>query len=149
MSDTPPFPWSRETVEGERTIFNLTPVDSSLEARFAEFLDRATDVAAWAKLTMNSRFALEYISKAGALRYYYPDFVLRLADDTLPDRRDQGPGGPRRRAQGPPRPTLVQGRHTPLRARLGLREGPPEAVRQVQRRQHRGPAPVLGRERRG
>ena len=53
-----------------------------LEARFAKFLDRATDVAAWAKLTMNSRFALEYISKAGALRYYYPDFVVRLTDDT-------------------------------------------------------------------
>ena len=82
VSDTPPFPWSRKTVEGEQTIFNLTPVDSSLEARFAEFLDRATDVTAWAKLTMNSRFALEYISNAGALRYYYPDFVLRLADDT-------------------------------------------------------------------
>jgi type III restriction enzyme len=82
VSDTPPFPWSRKTVEGERTIFNLTPIDSSLEARFAQFLDRATDVTAWAKLTMNSRFALEYISNAGALRYYYPDFVLRLADDT-------------------------------------------------------------------
>ena len=80
--DTPPFPWSRETVPGERTVFNLTPVDSSLEARFARFLDRATDVTAWAKLTMNTRFALEYISKAGALRYYYPDFVMRLSDDT-------------------------------------------------------------------
>jgi len=82
VSDTPPFPWSRQTVEGERTIFNLTPVDSTLEARFAQFLDRATDVTAWAKLTMNTRFALEYISKAGALRHYYPDFVLRLDDDT-------------------------------------------------------------------
>jgi type III restriction enzyme len=82
VSDTPPFPWSRQTVEGEHTVFNLTPVDNSLEARFAQFLDRATDVTAWAKLTMNSRFALEYISNAGALRYYYPDFVLRLTDDT-------------------------------------------------------------------
>ena len=82
VSDTPPFPWSRQTVEGERTIFNLTPVDSTLEARFAQFLDRATDVTAWAKLTMNTRFGLEYISKAGALRHYYPDFVLRLDDDT-------------------------------------------------------------------
>jgi len=27
---------------------------------------------------MNSRFALEYISTTGALRYYYPDFVARL-----------------------------------------------------------------------
>ncbi len=82
VSETAPFPWSRETVPGKNTIFNLTPVDSSLEARFARFLDRATDVAAWAKLTMNTRFALEYISKAGALRYYYPDFVMRLNDDT-------------------------------------------------------------------
>jgi len=63
-------------------VFNLTPVDNLLEARFAQFLDRATDVTAWAKLTMNSRFALEYISKAGALRYYYPDFVMRLSGDT-------------------------------------------------------------------
>ena len=78
VSDTPPFPWSRQTVEGQRTIFNLTPVDNTLEARFAQFLDHATDVTAWAKLTMNTRFALEYISHAGALRYYYPDFVLRL-----------------------------------------------------------------------
>jgi type III restriction enzyme len=82
VSHTPPFPWSRQTVDGQRTVFNLTPVDNSLEARFAQFLDRASDVTAWAKLTMNSRFALEYISRAGALRYYYPDFVLRLADDT-------------------------------------------------------------------
>ena len=83
VSDTPPFPWSRTTVEGKKTIFNLTPVDSSLEARFATFLDqKATDVTAWAKLTMNSRFALEYISNAGALRYYYPDFVMRLSDDS-------------------------------------------------------------------
>jgi len=82
VSETPPFPWSRETVAGNRTVFNLTPVDSSLEARFAQLLDRATDVTAWAKLTMNTRFALEYISHAGALRYYYPDFVLRLTDDT-------------------------------------------------------------------
>jgi type III restriction enzyme len=82
VSETPPFPWSRETVAGKRTVFNLTPVDSSLEARFARFIDRAQDVTAWAKLTMNTRFALEYISAAGALRYYYPDFVMRLSDDS-------------------------------------------------------------------
>lgn len=80
VSETPAFPWSRETYEGIRTVFNLTPVDSSLEKHFAQFLDKADDVSAWAKLTMNSRFALEYISSTGALRYYYPDFVLRLAD---------------------------------------------------------------------
>jgi type III restriction enzyme len=31
---------------------------------------------------MNSRFALEYISRVGALRYYYPDFIVRLTDDS-------------------------------------------------------------------
>jgi type III restriction enzyme len=82
LSDTPPFPWSRRTVEGKRTVFNLTPVDNALEERFARFLDHAGDVVAWAKLTQNSRFALKCISKAGALRYYHPDFVVRLTDDT-------------------------------------------------------------------
>jgi len=82
VSETPAFPWSRTTVDAAKTVFNLTPVDNALERRFAEFLDRATDVAAFAKLTLQSRFALEYISSTGALRYYYPDFVVRLADDT-------------------------------------------------------------------
>jgi type III restriction enzyme len=82
LSETPPFPWSRPTVDATKTVFNLTPVDNALEARFAQFLDRASDVAAFAKLTMNSRFALEYISSTGALRHYYPDFVVRLVDDT-------------------------------------------------------------------
>lgn len=31
VSDTPPFPWSRETVEAERTVFDLTPVDNRFE----------------------------------------------------------------------------------------------------------------------
>lgn len=80
LSETPAFPWSRETVSVARTVFNLTPVDNALERRFAQFLDRATDVDAFAKLTMNSRFALEYIATTGALRYYYPDFLVRLED---------------------------------------------------------------------
>lgn len=82
LSQTPAFPWSRDTVASVKTVFNLSPVENKLERRFAEFLDRATDVAAFAKLTMNSRFALEYIARSGALRYYYPDFIVRLADDT-------------------------------------------------------------------
>jgi type III restriction enzyme len=82
VSETPPFPWSRPTVDATKTVFNLTPVENNLERRFAEFLDRATDVAAFAKLTISSRFALECIARSGALRYYYPDFVVRLVDDT-------------------------------------------------------------------
>jgi type III restriction enzyme len=82
MTETPPFSWSRGTVECERTVFNLTAVDNDLERRFALFLDRADDVAAFAKLPVFGRFALEYIAENEALRYYYPDFVVRLADDS-------------------------------------------------------------------
>jgi type III restriction enzyme len=82
MTETPPFSWSRATVECERTVFNLTAVDSDLERRFALFLDRASDVAAFAKLPVFGRLALEYIAASGALRYYYPDFVARLSDDS-------------------------------------------------------------------
>ena len=82
VSETPPFPWSRKTVDAKKTVFNLTPVDNDLEGRFAKFLDKATDLGAFAKLTMNSGFALEYLASTGALRYYYPDFVIRLQDDS-------------------------------------------------------------------
>ena len=82
MTETPPFSWSRTTVECERTVFNLTAVDNDLEGRFALFLNRADDVAAFAKLPVFGRFALEYIAESGALRYYYPDFIVRLSDDS-------------------------------------------------------------------
>lgn len=82
MTEMPPRSWSRATVECERTVFNLTAVDNDLERRFALFLDRAGDVAAFAKLPVFGRFALEYVAENGALRYYYPDFVVRLSDDS-------------------------------------------------------------------
>jgi type III restriction enzyme len=82
MTEMPPFSWSGTTIECERTVFNLTAVDNDLERRFASFLDRASDVAAFAKLPVFGRFALEYIAENGSLRYYYPDFVVRLADDS-------------------------------------------------------------------
>lgn len=78
LSKTPAFPWSRETVQATRTVFNLVAVDNSLEARFARFLERAAEVDAFAKLTLSTRFALEYLSSAGGVRSYYPDFVARL-----------------------------------------------------------------------
>lgn len=77
LSKTPAFPWSRETVDATRTVFNLVPVDNKLEARFARFLEAAPEVAAFAKLTLSTRFGLEYLSTSGAVRTYYPDFVVR------------------------------------------------------------------------
>jgi type III restriction enzyme len=82
VSSTPAFLWSKQVGHGEKHVFNKVACDSGLEASFAQFLDRATDVVAYAKLTLNSRFSIEYLSSTGALRYYYPDFVVRLDDDT-------------------------------------------------------------------
>jgi type III restriction enzyme len=82
VSATPAFLWSKQVTEGQKQVFNRIACDSSLEASFAHFLDHATDVVAYAKLTLNTRFSLEYLSTTGALRYYYPDFVVRLGDDS-------------------------------------------------------------------
>lgn len=82
VSGTPAFMWSKAVTDGEKQVFNKVACDSSLEASFARFLDGAGDVAAYAKLTLGTRFSLEYLATSGALRYYYPDFVVRLTDDT-------------------------------------------------------------------
>jgi type III restriction enzyme len=82
VSSTPPFLWSKKVTEGQKQVFNKVCCDSGLESAFAHFLDRVSDVKSYAKLTLNSRFSIEYLSTTGALRYYYPDFVVRLDDDT-------------------------------------------------------------------
>jgi type III restriction enzyme len=61
-------------------VFNLQPCDSGLEVSFCGFLDRCSDVAAFAKLAREVRFSLEYRAEGGRLAYYYPDFVVRLED---------------------------------------------------------------------
>ncbi len=80
LSSTKPFLWSRETAAATKSVFNLQPCDSGLEVQFCGFLDRCDDVAAFAKLAREVRFSLEYRAENGRLAYYYPDFVVRLAN---------------------------------------------------------------------
>ncbi|MBC8091301.1 MAG: DEAD/DEAH box helicase family protein [Pseudonocardia sp.] len=80
LSATRPFLWSGATTIAHRTVFSALPCDSDLEVRFSAFLDRADDVAAFAKLGREVRFSLEYRGENGRLAYYYPDFVARLGD---------------------------------------------------------------------
>lgn len=82
VSSTPAFLWSKHVTNGQKQVFNKVACDSTLEGAFAHFLDRASDAIAYAKLTLNTRFSIEYLSSTGALRYYYPDFVVRLDGDT-------------------------------------------------------------------
>lgn len=82
LSATPTFPFSRQTLAASKTVFNLVACENDFERRFAEFLQGAPDVLAFAKLPTQLGFAIEYTDTASNLRYYEPDFVAVLADGT-------------------------------------------------------------------
>ncbi len=75
LAETKPFPYSRPTFKAEKTVFNLVPCDNKFEQAFAEFLQAAPDITAFAKLPEQFGFAIEYTDATNNLRYYEPDFV--------------------------------------------------------------------------
>lgn len=80
LSETPPFPYSRATISARKTVFNRVACDNEFEKRFAQFLEDAQDVLAFAKLPEQFGFSIEYTDAAGNLRYYEPDFVAITTD---------------------------------------------------------------------
>jgi type III restriction enzyme len=80
LSETPPFPFARETMPATKTIFNRVAPDNDFERRFARFLEEALDVVAFAKLPEQFGFSIAYTDAAINLRYYEPDFVAVLSD---------------------------------------------------------------------
>ncbi len=82
LSETPPFPWSRPTMRASKCVFNLVPCDNEFEKEFAQFLEKADDVARFAKLPEQFGFAIEYTDNAGNFRHYEPDFVVLVNDAT-------------------------------------------------------------------
>jgi type III restriction enzyme len=80
LSTTPGFPWSRPTLAATKTLFNLVAADNEFEKTFALFLEKADDVARFAKLPERFNFTIPYTDAAANLRYYEPDFVAVTAD---------------------------------------------------------------------
>lgn len=80
VSETRAFVWGEEVYEGQKMVFNLVPIDSDLEAALAEFMDKAEDVAAYAKNNKKLVLALDYQSVKGHFRLYEPDFLVRLTN---------------------------------------------------------------------
>ncbi len=74
------FPWSRKTAKADKTVFNLVAADNDFEKAFAEFLEKAPDVARFAKLPGAFGFSITYTDAIANLRYYEPDFVAVTAD---------------------------------------------------------------------
>lgn len=83
LSSVPPYPWSRQLVAAQHTIYNYAACGNDLEKRFAEFLDRAKDVQAFAKIPDSLGFSIEYTDINVNLRHYFPDFIVRQEDETV------------------------------------------------------------------
>lgn len=73
LSDTPKFTWRRGHIKCKKTVFNFVATYNPFEEEFAEFLDKADDVEAFAALA--DIFRIDYLSGTGAIRYYFPDFI--------------------------------------------------------------------------
>lgn len=83
LSETEPYPTTRPVAAASKTVFNLVPCDSTLEERFARWLDEgAPDVLAFAKNEPAVRFDVSYLGAGGGLRFYRPDFVVRTPQAT-------------------------------------------------------------------
>jgi type III restriction enzyme len=72
------FQWTGIVAEGKRCHTNKVPCHTDLEKRFADFLDKATDVVRYFK---NERlgFSVTYY-ESNRPRQYYPDFIIAARD---------------------------------------------------------------------
>lgn len=73
LSKAEPFTWRRKHIRCNKTVFNFVAVYNDFEAEFARFLDAAPDIEKFAALA--NLFKIDYLSKRGCIRFYYPDFV--------------------------------------------------------------------------
>ncbi len=84
LRDTRSFPVNdQEYYVPKKSIFNRIVGDSHLELRFSAYLDECKDVVSFAKLYQRVGFRLDYVDADGRIRDYYPDFIVKLADDSI------------------------------------------------------------------
>ena len=66
----------------------MTPIgrsggDHKLERDFAAFLENCPDVLSYAKNYFAVNFKLDYVDADGDIANYYPDFIVKLADERV------------------------------------------------------------------
>ena len=84
VSKTRPFSVNeQEYLVSGKSVFNKIVCDRHLELRFAQYLDRATDVIAFAKNYLAINFFLEYVRFGGEMAHYYPDFLVRTSNGVV------------------------------------------------------------------
>jgi len=62
------------------TPFNLVPCDRNFEVAFSRFIDKAPDVAAFAKNAGPQCLRIDYLADGMRLAFYRPDFMVRVDD---------------------------------------------------------------------
>src|SRR5207302_9215946 len=83
LSSLEPFAFSRPVLEARKCVLNLVPCDNDFEYAFAKFLDSAKDVYVFSKLPQQFGFTIEYTDNNANLRYYYPDFVVKIDQEEM------------------------------------------------------------------
>jgi type III restriction enzyme len=87
LSETRPFRTDRRPyLAPARSVFNRIVGEANaggFELTFAAFLERAGDVASFAKNYPAVNFKLDYVKADGDLANYTPDFIVRTSDGTL------------------------------------------------------------------
>lgn len=74
------FSESRPVERAANTLFNLVPCNRSLEVASTNFLDKAPDVAAFAKNAGPQALRIDYLTADHRLAFYTPDFFARNAE---------------------------------------------------------------------
>lgn len=67
-------------IPATHTAFNLVTCNRGLEVGMSQFLDRAPDVAAFAKNAGPQCLRIDYSTRQSQLAFYSPDFLVRLND---------------------------------------------------------------------
>ena len=67
----------------QKSVFNRVIGDSHFELQFASFLEKAEDVASYAKNYFAVNFKLDYVNADGDISNYYPDFIVKTTDKSI------------------------------------------------------------------
>lgn len=67
----------------KKSVFNRVIGDSNLELQFANFLEGCSDVVSYGKNYFAVNFKLDYVNADGNISNYYPDFLVKLADERI------------------------------------------------------------------
>ena len=67
----------------KNTVFNRIIGDNQLERDFAVFLEKCPDIITFSKNYLAVGFKLDYVKSDGDIANYYPDFIVKLADERV------------------------------------------------------------------